>query len=457
MKKALAAFALLASITLTGCNPATPSKLIKPPQLEITQAQVQQAIEQFLPKEAKLTMPLHPTKASTFEQVDLNGDGSDEIVAYYKKGQNNFELGALVLEKTAEQWNLLENIENLGQNIDYANFLDITGDKIPEMLIGWSGDDNKVINKDLTIYTCQNKKIKQLAQTPYIDLSAEDLDGDNKTDLALIYKDNDKEIPTAVVQLYQYVHGKFQQTADPIEFEGYADKITIGNATQDRLGIFVDMVIGAHSAYTQLLILENGQLNTVFTQEDDFPITYKPYPLPTTDIDEDGIIEIGIKNAPPGTEDMAMYEMPWIESWYKWDGKDGLVPVINSYADYGEEYRFEIPQKWHDKYTIRRVAGDDELQSVVFHYIGQDKKLTKLLSIDYVNKDNWSEEENALKKEKVNYTVLGENNTNIFVGILPSERPNLSGDYLKEYQQMLLDQEQLTQAFKMLNISKITL
>ncbi|MBM7854557.1 hypothetical protein JOC37_000930 [Desulfohalotomaculum tongense] len=454
LKKGIAA--LLAGTLLAGCSMSlSPNELVKHPKMEVNQQEIKQAVERFLPQGAKLTIPLRPEKASAFEQVDLNGDGSDELVAFYKKGQDILELGILILGKEEEQWTLLDNIEEPGQSIEYAEFHNITGDKAPELVVGWSGGSG--MNSELSVYTLQNKKMKQLMRKNCADFSVGDLDGDLKADIAVFFR-TDKEVlpyavelPYAVVQLYRYVDGKLKMTNE-MEYEAvYPDRVTIGNATKDKRGIFVDVVAGAHSAYTQLLMLENGRFkNMIGTPKGDFPITFKAYPLPSQDIDNDGIIEIGMMTEPPGTENLAMVDIPWVNVWYKWNEGGGLIPVAEDYSDWEEGYRFKIPGSWKDKYTVREVTGDDgKVQSVDFYYTGRDKKeMAKLFSIRYVAQEKWLTERQRLYENNVSYTVLRENGKNILIGVLPGGNPDLAGSDLKEYRKMQLNQESIKQLFQ---------
>lgn len=438
--------AVLVSVVLTGCSlTAVPSELVKAPKLDINKQEIKQAVENYLPGNAELTIPINPQHSSAIKQCDVDGDGSNELFVFYKKVQNS-KFGAVILEKSGEQWEMMDNIEEFAKEIDYAGFHDIAGDKIPEFIIGWSGGSS--FAKKLSVYTMEDQKIKCLTENKYVDLSIGDLNKNGKADIALMYKDNNKKLPISVVELYEYKDGKLKMTHKK-EYEGYPEQVVIGNTSQEMRGIFVDIGLGAHSALTQLAVLRGDKLVNVFEQNK----TFKPYPLPSKDINSDGNIEIGMQTQPPGTEDLCMAEIPWINTWYQWGGKDDLVRVAQDYADYGEGYRFEIPQNWTGKFTIKSVLKKEDftVQAVSFYYTGQSEDLVKLLTIDYVTRENWPGKEKELKEDKICYSVIGENGDKVFVGIIPSGEPNLSNDDLQEYKQMFLDEKEIKQAFEMIN------
>ncbi|MCI1113916.1 hypothetical protein MOQ26_23180, partial [Stenotrophomonas maltophilia] len=95
---------------------------------------------------------------------------------------------------------------------------------------------------------------------------------------------------------------------------------------------FIEAGLGAHSASTDLLLWDNGQLrNPLKKSEGEMDLTFKPYSLYSEDINGDGIIEIGVSTQPPGTDDLSMAEIPWISSYFQWDGKTGIRHVEDHY------------------------------------------------------------------------------------------------------------------------------
>ncbi|ABO51149.1 hypothetical protein Dred_2642 [Desulforamulus reducens MI-1] len=437
--------ALLISSLLTGCNfMQSPMELLKQPSMDVSQAEMKRAAEQFLPTGSQFTIPLKPSGTGSFRQADLDGDGSKELLAFYKNLQAGYEMGALILKKEDGKWQLQDHIKGLGQSIDYGDLQDVTGDKKPELLVGWSGADG--YEKELEIYSFQDKKAKRIGQYTYNSFSTGDLDEDGKAELAVLFRNN-KEIPSAELHLYQAVSGELKQTAK-LEYEGgYPAGVVIGQASKDRKGIFVDIGEGAHSAVTQLVFLENNTLRNVFSQSR----TFKPYSLPSEDVDKDGVMEIGIMYEPPGTEQMAMAEIPWVNRWYKWDGKDGLLPVLEEYSNYIFGYRFIIPQNWIGKFTVKEIEDNPE-KGVEFDYIGKGKMpLAKLLTLHIVPQNKWQEQEKEFKKSQAPYIVLGEKGQMVFVGVFPEKENKLSGKPLQEYQELLLKQEQVKEQFEFIS------
>lgn len=212
------------------------------------------------------------------------------------------------------------------------------------------------------------------------------------------------------------------------------------------------MGLGAHSALTEIVVKENGEYKNVLKHKNeyDFSQTFKPYPLFSTDINNDGIIEIGIQTAPPQTEYLPMAGIPWINNWYQWDGEDGLTPepIMEEYSNHYEGYRFIIPTSWRGKFTIDEKADEQyRVNSVHFIYLGANHEKAELLIIHHIPKENWSQEEQKFQDHDQPYVLLGENDKNMLVAEIKQNNDQLPNNSLKEYKKMILDQENIIRNF----------
>ncbi len=444
---------LLAGLTvgiLMGCRlPVLPAPLVKAPKLQINQAELLQAIQPFLPEGARLTIPIRPQSNSAVWLADLDGDGTnDGAIAFYKKTDTNMELGVLVLEKDGDRWQLRDHLKEMGRDFDYALFADISGDRLPELLLGCSGGKGTTagMNSDLTIYSSQSGKLVGGKRIPYADMATGNLNGDQRLDIAVMRRSESQTYMT-IVTVFHYEDAGIRETAQ-FELDGYPASLTVGEATKARQGLFADLGMGAHSARTVLLIPENGLWQRIF--DDLRSPTFKAYPLPSLDANHDGIIEIGKQVAPPGTEKLAMVQIPWYEEWFQWDGKVGLQSVMFSYSDYLDRYRLVIPSAWQQQVTAERKDSSG-LRVIDFFYLGPAKeRLAPLLTLRAVPKGSWPAEEQGYQSGGQRYLVLGENGDKVVVALLPAEPTQLTSAQFEEYRRLRLSEEQLKAGFTIL-------
>lgn len=403
---------------------------------------IKQAVKGFLPDGAKLTVPGSAEKLESFIQVDLNNDGSGEIAAFYRDGGN---IGVLLLEKEDSKWQLKDQIAYSGNDLDCVGFYDLDGDERTEILIGEKGNGQN-INK-LIVYKPGEEGYEELYRLDYADISVGDLEGDGTLEIASIKRvELDDAISGVKLQVHSFIDGSCRQEYETLFANGgFPDNVLIGAVNENQQAIFVDMGVGAHSAVTEILVKENGEYKNVLPREegDGLSPAFKPYPLRSKDINNDGIVEVGIQVAPPETDHLPLAAVPWINNWYQWDGEDGLTPVMEEIST--RDYQFVIPDSWDGKYTIDKdLDSTVEFSSVQFVYLAGDNGKAELLALHSILGDDWEKQEEKLQNP---YILLGESSYNVLVAELPPDDVELSGANLQEYKEMLLDEESLRSCF----------
>ncbi len=446
MRKLLATglFAALSCLA-AGCGINTsPADLVRAPAVEFTQKELNQSVMDFLPPGARLVVPLHPENASAITRKDLDGDGSDEVIAFYKKDKNDYQIGVLVLGRSGDRWTRIANLEGLGVDVDYLDFPDLTGNGVPEMVIGWSGGAN--LDRELSVYSLHGKQLTQMWTQSYTEQAIGDLNNDGKAEITILRHNHEKLISTA--ELYAYSGGTIKKIDElPMEggINGY-EQVLFGKATPTQNGVFVDIGMGAHSAYTALLVMENNHLVSALKQGDDeIALTFKAYSVLSEDVNHDGVIEIGIQKQPPGTEELAMAEIPWINVWYQWNGSK-LVPIQEDYANYAYQFVFRIPQKWLGSYTVKNEQAG-ESTALSFYYIEESPSAeAKLLTLRLANRQEWGKLEEALKRDRVGYTLLAKGKDQVIVALQPNGQEKLS--HPERYKQLLLTEAEIREHFR---------
>lgn len=150
--------------------------------------------------------------------------------------------------------------------------------------------------------------------------------------------------------------------------DGYVFQALFTKAAPSKNALIIDAAVGAHSSYTSLLTWENGKFIDILATEDyqrdeladsrdivlrplaseatgllgENNMAIKDYPLYSSDINGDGIVEIGFLVPPAGTESFSPLATPFITKYYQWDGQSGLKFVEEHFDRWG--YNFHIPQ-----------------------------------------------------------------------------------------------------------------
>ncbi|MGG3871440.1 hypothetical protein [Brevibacillus laterosporus] len=432
---------------LAGCTPvASPNELLKAPTLNKNQEEVKKAVLANLPQGSSLMIPRNNSDENgAIIEKDLNGDGSNEVVAFYKQGEYN--VGFIVMQKTENSWQKVGQIEETGQDVDYVAFEDVSGDKEKEIFVNWMASEG--VDKEFGGYKWTDGQMIQILKTSCKEAIVGDLDKTGVSKAYVFKLDHDKMKAPAEVYQYDKATSKMkmiQQLGLDWSINGY-ENILLGKASKEQNGIFLDSGIGAHSGQTALLVSNKGKLTQVDLSNYD-NVMYKPYSTFSKDINNDGIIEISTLVQPVGAEDLSMVDTPWITEWYQWNGQKSLIKVKESYDDDSNGFQINIPNYWFGHYTIRLVTTK-EAGAITFLYLdSQGKPSAELFTIDPIKKTEWASKEKELKQQRKEYSVIDENGENIFIARFPTNMSSVPAKEQSVYRKMLFNLQQIQEIFR---------
>ncbi|UQZ33369.1 hypothetical protein C2I18_07225 [Paenibacillus sp. PK3_47] len=476
-KSGLSALLLITLLCAACGTQKTPGELLKAPSQGSTDGTLTGIVRAYLPSNARLTVPVHSESGSAIQLQDLDNDGQDEIMAFYKTDKTDYEVNALVLAQAGGDWNKLTTITGVGSELDYVQFADVTADGAADMLLGFSG--GKGLSKELSVYSLNDRTLSELLKQPYDQLAVGDLTGEGVTDIAVLQATFETDMqPVSRLQLFRLQGGQKQRLADQA-MDGAVIQAQFAKAAPGASALIVDAAVGAHSAYTLLLNWENGQFIDILAADDyqheklaessnielqtaapqpegklgGNNMAIKDYPLDSADVNGDGIVEIGFLVPPAGTESMAPLATPFISKFYQWDGQQGLKFVEERFDRWG--FNFRIPETWAGKYVLN-IAEESPApwEQMVFSYRDADSgQEAPLLTLRLLTKQEWQSAEAELKAQKAAYQLLYElQNTEaaaptVLVAVLPpaDAAGKLSGSSLQEYDQLKLLPEDVKQ------------
>lgn len=436
-------------LLMTGCDmQKNPTELMRAPVLSNDLNQLHNAVTSQLLEGGQVYIPLNSESSVAIKEIDLDSDGIMEAYATYKvekKYEKNF--GVIILGQTDNGWTKLNQIEIQGNDIDFIRFDDLDKDGQLEMMLGIVETND--MNKTMHLYKLENQIYSQIETLPYEKIEVGNLNEDLQDEI-IILRNNRYEM-TADASVYHY-DGKSLLLVDKLPLDGsindFSD-VKVGKASSTQNGVFIEVGVGAHSAYSILLIMKDGKLKDVFNTsnpEEDL-ITFTPYAAFSMDINADGIIEIPLLEEV--TPDASYADMAYRTVWNRWNGDVGLLPVYYTYDDYDAGYGLHIPDSWKSSLQIDKNSETGETS---FYYVNQKgKKLAELASIRYYNKSNKDEVKKKLNESKLKYIDLGTKYDRYYVGIIPDYLDNkMSEKERKQYEQMKIDLEYLQNNIKLI-------
>ena len=169
---ALAALCLL----LGGCamNVST-DKLYALPSLPAEYASLEAEINALLSDGAEHAAPISGSNLQSVQMVDLDGDGVEEAVAFFRKATDERPVKIYFFRSNGDSYEQMALIEGTASSIYSITYYDLDGDGRREILVGFkSGTELQV----LAVYTLRGSEPLNLLTTAYLRYAVSDLNGD---------------------------------------------------------------------------------------------------------------------------------------------------------------------------------------------------------------------------------------------------------------------------------------
>ena len=191
---------LLCSL-LTGCTlGASVDSMLKPPSLSKEQQQIYRALQDAAGTGITLQYPRSGAYLSAFTVVDLDADGEDEALVFYKKTnftatENSLRLN--VLDQVNGKWMSVCDYPADGAEIERVVIQPLGASPKNRILIGYSSVDQS--DKSLSVYTYGDSGLTALFQTPYTMFDVADLDADSLQELLVLSRATDSAAASAAL------------------------------------------------------------------------------------------------------------------------------------------------------------------------------------------------------------------------------------------------------------------
>lgn len=422
-RPALLGLLLLACLLLAGCRmDSTMEELFTLPRLPTEHTTLSRQLDQLLSEGYEYMAPTSGRNIQSLQMVDIDGDGRDEALAFFRLNNGEKPLKIYVFHSREDSYELTSIIESSGTAIDSIYYEDLTGDGRKELIVGWkiSADVQTV-----TVYDMRPGPV-QLMQSNYTRLSFQELNGDGIPSLLLLRTNSDNQ---PVAEFCSWQEGSLSVSHRCALSSTMAElnqgSVVTGKLDQDTPAVFITGINSQGIAVTDILVWQEdaGLVNAALDRSTGLSAATAPYrQLTPQDINGDGITELPRPDSSVSDTKQADGMVFWEQ--YR---PDGLATVERTYHCLSGDWYFILPEDWTGEVTaLASDAGIGETQ-VTLSVQGE-----KALSICALTGEN--RERRALRGNRV---VLKRRTGTIYAA------ETLSGIYS-------LDEETLRQNFNLI-------
>lgn len=376
IKSGVLAGALLAVLVmLSGCSMPkltfNPQDLYTLPTLPAKYTELNTLINAILESGAEYAAPTSGTNIQPVQLVDLDGDGREEAVAFFRNSNDEKPLKIYIFTATENSYQQTDLIEGSGTGIYSIAYEDLNGDGHMEISVGWKVTVDQQV---LEVYALRPSGAEALVRTNYVKYTTADLNQDQRRELVVI-RANDEGEGIADYYTWQEDTSLTSQSSARISVTmaelSQQGRVTLGTLQGEVPALFVTGVTDTPRAITDILAVRNGELSNIVLSEDTgVSSQIAPYSgLYPTDINSDGMTEVPfpIQLLSLANEGLSYQRV----DWYSYDSEGNAAVALRTYHNTTDKWYFRLPEEWLNRVWISRATSPDEA-IVTFYILGDD-------------------------------------------------------------------------------------
>lgn len=398
----IAIVSALLAVTLTGCSPLglDAQTLMKPPKATGEREEIYSVLEERSSYQLTLRYPKAGEYRSAIVMKDVTGDGNDEAIAFYTRGEDPYTIISII-SQVGETWIEIASYKNPSTQIDRICFGDFNGDGIVDFAIGWGNSTTGT--SELNLYTYKDGTIKEIpTKELYNELAIVEIDSESGKKGILTIRLKTQENP-AIAKLFAITNdninllGTTELDSDVIKYT----KVTVGKIGGNDYGIILDGIKNAREYQTEILSWDRNEYklkNPLYKPQDKtVPYTERNISIQSQDINGDSIIEIPITHILPGNSSDYISDTDYIVNWHRYDvSTNTFTNLLSTVVNSKDGYMFMIPDVWKDVITTK---WNEESRTLTFYEwipatAGSDSgvKGDALLTIQVMTEDEWKDQ-----------------------------------------------------------------
>lgn len=340
---------------LVGCAGLSVEDMLLAPSLSDDQAKILEALNSVEDTGIVLRYPRFGTSRAPIQFADLDGDGSDEAIAFYSGSEGNTYPGIAVLAKDSEGiWQLMSRVPGAGNEIYALNLITLDGADGVFILVEWS---TASAGRRLSIYNYVNGSLNIGFEDSCVRIIIDDMDLDGSMEFCYITDqssvDSYKIKYVDAVDEVLAVKNEYSLTVDTLSVFA----VTFGKLTDGTPAIYVDEDLGEMTYTTEIFYINDSGLHNLETAAG---YNISDLLSRSSKLASDAVIlKDGMVAVPSDTP--SGVSTPFPESWTYWYGiGTGTVDCV-SVSFVNTEYLFalSLPDEWFSTALVTQQEDDN--------------------------------------------------------------------------------------------------
>lgn len=374
-------------LLLCGCMmSASADDLYALPQLPEEYKALSARLSEVLAMGAEYAPPQAGGNLPQVQMVDLDGDGTDEALAFFRISSEERPLKIYIFRAVEDDYQQAAVIDGSGTAIHSVRYEDLDGDGVREILVSWRVSAEV---QAISVYAVRGLEPVRLMSAPYARYEVVDLDGDDDRELVILRSD-DTGTGLSLADYYDWDIGKssleLQSTARLSAPVAALQGMQPGTLLDGETAIFVTSRVTGEdetsNTLTDILLYRHPELVNIVLSDDTGVSTqifrYLNSQIQPTDITGNGATAVP---RPAKLLSESRENEYWKIYWhnYRADGSDEQEAV--TYHNTTDGWYLLLPRMWDSHFTVRQVNSSATVHATEFYGVRGRTVGEKLMTI----------------------------------------------------------------------------
>ena len=379
-------------LCLGGCSLQFGDGLLLLPKVPSEYVQLQQQLNEILQSGAAYAVAETGTNRQAVQLMDLDGDGAEEALAFFRTESGAYQVYAF--RREGEAYVRIGTAEGYGTALR-AIYYPQLGNGRSGLAMCWGFDEGG--SYGMTVYDFGQDGMRVLMDIQYADVVIEDIDGNGTQEMAFAIRDSVTGMHSA--RVYQFREDQYRVLYEVnmcLEVRSVAS-MQFGKPDDRQVGLYIDS-LATTGGYVTDLIWYDGQTaanRTIDQASGSGAKTWRLSSVFCTDVNGDGRLDVPVTHT-------FLYEPNEIEArsrldWINYDGLGGEALVSSTLHRAGENWYLVWPESWGEQVRIEATSSVT-LSQTVCYLPGEGDSRQSVMSI-YVFTGSSREEDAALYRQ----------------------------------------------------------
>ncbi len=358
---------------LSGCYSGNIDQYFSLPMASEEYRQLQSLIDEELASGSEYAAPTHGSYRQSVQLSDVDGDGADEALAFFRDAAKNPRIN--IYDSENGEYRLVLSLSGEGSSIGRIDYADLTGDGRKELLVSWQISAGVSV---LSVYSLAGWSGNALLSTDSTEFVTGDINSDGCDELLNLRAANST---TYLIDQYTFPLGQEPQaTSAALSADISAlQRLRIVTLAGGAPALLAESTLTTGDLVSDLFVCRDGSLiNLTMNRTTQISETRRSYSLVyAQDIDGDGCTEIPHPQQLYSRGD----EVFWSIAWFRYDASGRARSVT-------ENWYLVLPSGWDVGLTVRRDDSVSGERAVILSRLRSDGSLEDYVAIYAITGEN---------------------------------------------------------------------